>query len=237
MTDDAHPSTEPTDEDAPTTSGNPFGLPRPDAFVRLADVTFPRELLQTRDEPRLRDVIDAALVTDAQGRVGFDPAADAAGFEVNTIAWRMEVPYALYRDYTTHPETPIEATIRVARAQESANRAARAWRAHDAALEAFATVTDPALRGVLVLHRPQEAMHGLVCRGCDMAGMEAEPPDWPCTTVETVATALGVDVPNAWHLTSRRPPDHSWRPANDPLIGCLSCPARFEDHPTEGVPA
>lgn len=32
------------------------------------------------------------------------------------------------------------------------------------------------------------------CEGCDVAGMEAEQPAWPCSTAATIASAHGVDL-------------------------------------------
>jgi hypothetical protein len=58
-----------------------------------------------------------------------------------------------------------------------------------------------ALRAVVELHRPEPysthnpiAAAYLVCHGCDMDGYEAEHPEWPCSTIRTIAEALGVPL-------------------------------------------
>lgn len=60
--------------------------------------------------------------------------------------------------------------------------------------EAFARLADlddRVARAVLELHRADERGE---CRGCDVAGYEAEQPDWPCRTVETVAALFEISL-------------------------------------------
>lgn len=55
----------------------------------------------------------------------------------------------------------------------------------------LAAVTDPVARVVLDLHKADDGR----CDGCEYGGYEAERPEWPCSTTEAVATALGITVP------------------------------------------
>lgn len=43
---------------------------------------------------------------------------------------------------------------------------------------------DPLGQAVLALHQPNEYQE---CEGCDYAGWEGDPPEWPCRTVELLA--------------------------------------------------
>jgi hypothetical protein len=42
-------------------------------------------------------------------------------------------------------------------------------------------------RAVLDLHAPVQSAYWLTCEGCDIAGHEAEPPEWPCRTYSLAA--------------------------------------------------
>lgn len=60
---------------------------------------------------------------------------------------------------------------------------------------------DRALRAVVALHAPQETFPGsttrigyTACCGCDVEGYEWEYPEWPCSTIRTIAEALGVPL-------------------------------------------
>jgi hypothetical protein len=54
--------------------------------------------------------------------------------------------------------------------------------------ELMARVDLPSLaRKVLELHAPDRGSLGVVCRGCEFEGNEAEPPAWPCSTWALVA--------------------------------------------------
>lgn len=127
----------------------------------------------------------AAAVPDGPVAITVDPYD---GWNRNRIAFRAEMP---------RPLDPAQVAAYDAQVRD-------AWETYDAALAAFATVTDPVTVAVLDLHRPQEPAHvgaSLQCRGCDFTGYDAEYPDWPCRTVETVAAALGVATPDKWDLS------------------------------------
>lgn len=59
-----------------------------------------------------------------------------------------------------------------------------------------------ALRAVVELHAPKPLFDGasgwtgdfLVCHGCDIDGAGAERPEWPCSTIKAIASALGVEI-------------------------------------------
>lgn len=71
-------------------------------------------------------------------------------------------------------------------------------------LEQFATYRVGhvlALYEVIELHGPQPWMIATdgtvrrwVCEGCDLAGYDAEAPDWPCKTTGVIGRHLGVEV-------------------------------------------
>ena len=52
------------------------------------------------------------------------------------------------------------------------------------------------LDALLTLHQPKWPGYGTGyrCDGCDFAGYEAEPADWPCETVGVIAGHLGVQL-------------------------------------------
>lgn len=75
---------------------------------------------------------------------------------------------------------------------EYARRKQAATAARPVFIAQLAAVTDPVARVVLDLHSADDRGE---CVGCEYSGYEAEPPGWPCTTVTTVAEAVGVAVP------------------------------------------
>lgn len=58
--------------------------------------------------------------------------------------------------------------------------------------ERLAAAAGPLGRRILALHDFDE--HG-ECRGDELAGYEAEPPEWPCDTVRAVAEHYGIELP------------------------------------------
>lgn len=87
------------------------------------------------------------------------------------------------------PETPQDRAERLAR--QKAERDAKAATAN-AFLANLFLVADTATKAVLVLHErtPEGA-----CLGDDVGGYDWEHAEWPCRTVETIATAHGIEVP------------------------------------------
>lgn len=64
---------------------------------------------------------------------------------------------------------------------------------------------NPGLQPVIDLHAPHAPNHGapwtwIVCNGCDWGAYAEEPPDWPCTTITTIAEHHGITVPERVRL-------------------------------------
>ena len=58
---------------------------------------------------------------------------------------------------------------------------------------------DGLARAVLDLHNfDRKARYSTTCEGCDFAGYEGDPPDWPCRTVDLIAEANGIDLAGFW---------------------------------------
>jgi len=76
-------------------------------------------------------------------------------------------------------------------AQAEERRAERAAK-RDAAREQLAGIIEEPARTILDLHAENDFGE---CTGCDFAGSEGEPPDWPCATVITIARHYGIDIP------------------------------------------
>lgn len=79
--------------------------------------------------------------------------------------------------------------------------AIRERRARNIEATATATTTLAAMAGlaraVLDLHRPTPGVYP-ECQGCDYAGYEAEPPRYPCRTVQLVADRANIALPDEW---------------------------------------
>lgn len=91
----------------------------------------------------------------------------------NTPPWHELVDAALRGDLPPAPPRPDPPTPA----------------GHTALLDA----TDGPLRAVVELHAPRWDCWWQ-CDGCDSEGYDAEPPHWPCRTVELIAEQLGVDL-------------------------------------------
>lgn len=63
-----------------------------------------------------------------------------------------------------------------------------------AAYLALRRATDGILREVVELHQPTFFVAWQTCRGCDAGAHAEEPAEWPCSTVELVASRLGVSL-------------------------------------------
>jgi hypothetical protein len=116
----------------------------------------------------------------------------------NSIAIRVSREMAL--DFGMVKPTPEE---RAARARQAARF--RAWRERHAEQEAAMVAalreqTDPVTAAMMSLHAPNRLdwSGSTVCDGCDYQGYEADPIEWPCRTVYTLATVHGVPHPEAW---------------------------------------
>lgn len=54
---------------------------------------------------------------------------------------------------------------------------------------------EPLAMALARLHRPDQRWE---CKGCDYAGCDAEPPDWPCETARLVLEHLGHEPMRSW---------------------------------------
>jgi len=66
-----------------------------------------------------------------------------------------------------------------------------------AATSRLAEIRDPLARAVLDLHAPSDGIWP-TCEGCDHAGIESEPPVYPCSTVELIAARYQIPMPTTW---------------------------------------
>jgi hypothetical protein len=117
---------------------------------------------------------------------------NGTAFFKNSIALRISREMAL--DFGLVEATEAEKRKRDAdRAAFEAKRAAAQPRLREAlaALDAL----DGLARDVLDLHTFDRTQpYSQTCEGCDFAGYEGDPPDWPCRTVDLIAKRHGIDL-------------------------------------------
>lgn len=95
---------------------------------------------------------------------------------------------------TNRPATPEEMAAH--EAQEAASAARRAAReaTWGAFLEDLKHVAHPLARAVLALHASDyPSRRYSECTGCDFAGYEGEPPEWPCRTVDLICDMYEIE--------------------------------------------
>ncbi|HEU4422112.1 MAG TPA: hypothetical protein VFR67_06175 [Pilimelia sp.] len=64
-----------------------------------------------------------------------------------------------------------------------------------AGYRALHAATNGLMREVVELHKPERyGFASWACHGCDGAGYDWEPPDWPCSTSELIAERLGISL-------------------------------------------
>ena len=92
---------------------------------------------------------------------------------------------AAYLPYAVRPEPTPEQRAETARwAAEQDRLHAERIASHAGRVEG----ADGPMRDLLVLHAPiGTGRYDTRCGGCDIAGTEAEPPDWPCRTYDVLA--------------------------------------------------
>lgn len=79
-------------------------------------------------------------------------------------------------------------------------------------------IDEPTIRAIVDLHQRVVDGGRWICEGCDFDGAEAEPPAWPCRTIEVIIeTHLGVVLPTG------RPVQH-WGLVQRPADGSLDTP-------------
>jgi hypothetical protein len=123
--------------------------------------------------------------SNVDGQAAFNAAVLAVGGTVNGEPATPPTPIPAPRE--PFPELLAKWE---GRRLERAQRLLTEKRAVDALTDALATVTDPVARAVLDLHKSGD-------RGICAAEMDEYScgPDWPCQTVEVVATTLGIRFP------------------------------------------
>lgn len=119
-----------------------------------------------------------------------DPASEH--LTVTKYGARIAVHRTMLVDYGLVEPTEVERVERDAWRAEYDQRKQAATEALPVFLAALAAVTDPVARVVLDLHKAESGRCGACCTVC---GDEGYGPGWPCSTVETVAKALDIDVP------------------------------------------
>lgn len=118
----------------------------------------------------------------------------------NAIAVNISRDRALMFGLVT--PTPEEAAEGERRARQYDVRRRESWRLYDEARAALASITDPLARAILDLHAT-DTIERPTCGGCDIDGYEAEAPEWPCRTVQTVADQYEITLPDPAHLWRR----------------------------------
>lgn len=105
----------------------------------------------------------------------------------NVIAMLAEVP------------PPLTDEERAAREQERRERQERIEAESARFLADLTAIPDGLARDVLALHKPSPD-EWPSCTGCDYAGYEGEPPEWPCRTVEVIAEGRRITVPGRVYI-------------------------------------
>jgi hypothetical protein len=123
--------------------------------------------------------------------------------QTNSVTFAISRTMAL--DFGLVEPTPEEAAQRAAEVERHRAESAARWPAWETALAALAALDNPIVRAVLDHHRPSDDKWLPTCDGgCDYAGFEGEPPEWPCSTVELIAETAGIDMPPAYTYGSAR---------------------------------
>jgi hypothetical protein len=86
--------------------------------------------------------------------------------------------------------------------------ARRAYPNTKAALDAL---SDPAVRAVLTLHAPDETGRSVVCSHCYYDTEMGDKQDWPCETVEAIASASDIALPETTVYTEDDTEPYVWR--------------------------
>lgn len=105
--------------------------------------------------------------------------------EIKRLSYVMQVPRELLLDAGVIQPTAAQRAEHERRAAEHAAKL-------EAARKRLARVVEPLGRALLDLHGEDEFGE---CQGCDFAGYEADRPDWPCRTVEAVASHYAIELP------------------------------------------
>lgn len=196
-----------TDTRAPITDPHPNVVVVPrmritDAFVRAFDPNpAPTEHVDTdgRTWP-LRAPVRAP---------GWREAREASMIRTNSFSYHVSAEMAALYGFGDHELGPITRETYVRRVQWETEKR-EAWRLYDRAVAILPAVAagNPAALAVIDLHKPvpREGWdESPICHGCDYGGMDAEPPEWPCSSVAAVADVFDVPLPSSSDLCGPRP--------------------------------
>ena len=192
----------------------------PYAFVLGADEPPPREPAFLEAAGLLRDALPAdgrendwQVLPDGPGLADSGLPTVTGPFSA-TMGAAFNPPPAV-----AGPETRDQHNARVAEEAREAAQLAEAWCLYDDALRDVPALLregtgfqEPAgglahaCLAVWHLHTPV-LDHGAypVCEGCDPGQYADGRPEWPCSTAEALAGALGVSLPDHHDLAPRRP--------------------------------
>jgi hypothetical protein len=134
----------------------------------------------THDEPHF-DEADAREVPVVVFPISDEMVADAVQVDVTRL-----VLANLREAMSTDPKVVAVRRARIAARELEAEAAFMAQTQRHRELVARADLPSLA-RKVLELHAPDRGSLGVVCRGCEFEGDDAEPPAWPCSTWALVA--------------------------------------------------
>jgi hypothetical protein len=116
---------------------------------------------------------------------------ESSTLDVHAFEHRVPVSREVAIEAGVVEPTPEERAEMDREAAESQRREAEREAKLAAARDQLAAITDPLARATLDLHHEDERGD---CEGCDFAGYECEPPEWPCRTTVLVARHYGIDL-------------------------------------------
>lgn len=120
--------------------------------------------------------------------------------ELKKISYTVPISKELF-EMLTRPSTLADIARRDHDLEKFRAKREAAQPAFRAAIAAIDHVEEPYAAVVLKLHARSGSYTGhQSCEGCDYAGFDGEPPEWPCSTVELLAEELQIDWPTDWHL-------------------------------------
>jgi hypothetical protein len=151
----------------------------------------PVRVLGGREMDDVDRAMFAEVVRAAERRMAAEQDGGVMNFEYGVFKRGAVVPMSrdmLLAAGVIEP-TETERAELERQAVESKQRAAKREACLAEARRELAAIADPLTRAVLDLHAEDERHE---CGGCDFGGYEAEPPDWPCSTIETIAAHYGI---------------------------------------------
>ena len=140
-------------------------------------------------------------------------------FQRNAFAFTMSREDAIAYGHvkpTEEERVAMRDRLRVSMREQYAEHTAD-WEVQQVAGPALAAITDERSRALLDLHSIRShGWDGAYCDGCEFSGMEAEPGEWPCSTVRLVASWHSIELPKTWREKAPEPPHDipdDWMPS------------------------